>query len=471
MRRSLTGLVVAFGGAALSLACTELRTAEREDATPADAPAGNGDITPAQLVKPPEDATPKAAPADRACAEAWTVEVKTDTGCSPRQVRLVDPDIALDATSVSIARTPAGRVGIVYNAESSSTAGMMRLATLTPAAPGFAAPKLLVRTGGRYEHLGFATRIAASAPDTLHVLAHDIQDVDGIGDLRLFELAASATGFSPPELVVPSVRRGAELGLAVDPSGTTFVSARVTSAANKTRVAAFRQVGSGAYEPLPDLASALFPQGVVAAGATSLHVDGSGRLHALYQTAEFPGASNPRYHTFDGKEWSYRKTLDNQRLEGIAGYSPRIATFGNKKLAVYFFRRSGQPAGSATAELRLATWEGTDDEPEVQVLEAAIPAPDEKAPQYRVAMAVDGFGLVHLAFVSPGYEGESRLEYRRQVIVAGSKSWLTDVIDGDVLSETSDAFVDLVLDDGARPHIAYRSGKDLRVRYATRFDR
>ncbi len=469
--RSLVGLAVALGCATVSLACSELRTADVDGATPESAPAGTGDITPAQLVPPPEETAPKVAPVDRACAEAWTMEAKTDSGCSPRQVRLVDPDVAIDATGVSIARTPAGRVGIVYNAESSSSAGAMRLVTFTPAAPGFTAPKITFRAARDYQHLGFATRIAASAPDTLHVLAHDVQDIDGVGDLRVFELAASATGFSPPELVIPSVRQDTELGFAVDPSGTTFVSARVTSASNKTRLAAFRQVGSGAYEPLPDLASAILPQGVAAAGATSLHVDGSGRLHALYQTAEFPGASNPRYHTFDGEEWSYRKTLDNQRREGIAGYSPRIATFGNKKLAVYFFRRSGQPAGSATAELRLATWEGTDDAPEVQVLKSGISAPEATSPRYRVAMAVDGFGLVHLALVFPSNAGEGRLEYRRQVLVAGSKSWLTDTIDDNVLSETSDAHVDLVLDEAARPHIAYRSGKDLRVRYATRFDR
>jgi hypothetical protein len=467
--RSSLGPVAAFGCATMLFACTELRHAEGETMAAPAAPASEGDVTPTQLVTP-EEVAPKIAPTDRVCAEAWTVEARTDSGCTPRQVRLVDPDIALEATDVSIARTPAGRVGIVYNAESTSTSGAMRLATFTPSAPAFAAPKLTVRAGMEFAHLGHATRIAASAPDTLHVLAHDVQDIDGIGDLRLFELAASATGFSPPELVVPSVRRGAELGLAVDPSGTTFVSARITSASNKTRLAAFRQIGSGAYETLPDLASAILPQGVAAAGATSLHLDASGRLHALYQTAEFPGVSNPRYHTFDGKEWSYRKTLDNPRLEGIAGYSPRIATSGNKKLAAYFFRRAGQTSGG-TAELRLATWEGADDTPEVQILVAALPADDERSPQYRVAMGVDGFGLVHLALVVPTGEGKGRLEYRRQVLVAGSKSWLTDTIDDDVLSVTSDALVDLVLDDGARPHITYRSGKDLRVRYATRFDR
>ena len=45
------------------------------------------------------------------------------------------------------------------------------------------------------------------------------------------------------------------------------------------------------------------------------------------------------------------------------------------------------------------------------------------------------------------------------------------VVDSDVLSNLSTAYVDLVVDDHARPHIAYVSAKDGKVKYATRFDR
>lgn len=87
-------------------------------------------------------------------------------------------------------------------------------------------------------------------------------------------------------------------------------------------------------------------------------------------------------------------------------------------------------------------------------------------------MAVDKFALVHLAIIRPTSTTAGYLEYRREARDAsGSTKWLSDIVDPDVLSDTSDAFVDLVVDENARPHIAYRSGKDLKVRYATRFDR
>jgi len=58
----------------------------------------------------------------------------------------------------------------------------------------------------------------------------------------------------------------------------------------------------------------------------------------------------------------------------------------------------------------------------------------------------------------------------------GSITWLTDTIDEnalgtDLTATAPNAFAAIVVDAAARPHIAYRSGKDGNVYYATRFDR
>ena len=93
-------------------------------------------------------------------------------------------------------------------------------------------------------------------------------------------------------------------------------------------------------------------------------------------------------------------------------------------------------------------------------------------PAYRVAMAVDKFGLIHLAIIRPSPGNAGTLEYRRQARDAsGNVKWLSDIVDDNVLAGGANGRVDMVVDDKARPHIAYISDVDLKVRYATRYDR
>lgn len=49
--------------------------------------------------------------------------------------------------------------------------------------------------------------------------------------------------------------------------------------------------------------------------------------------------------------------------------------------------------------------------------------------------------------------------------------WLVDVVDPNVISQFETGALDLLVDENARPHIAYFSGADSKVRYATRYDR
>jgi hypothetical protein len=87
-------------------------------------------------------------------------------------------------------------------------------------------------------------------------------------------------------------------------------------------------------------------------------------------------------------------------------------------------------------------------------------------------MAVDKWGLVHLAVVRPTTTTAGTLDYWRQTPVdGGGTKWLQDVVDDDVRASDQYGLVDMVVDENGRVHIAYRSGVDYKIRYATRYDR
>lgn len=467
----------ALGLAALGgvLACTDLRASDPVAET---APPGEEETTLPKTPPPASDGGADAGPPpkeptdDVACGkDAWSLATKTMAACAARQVRVVSPESAIDVNAVAIARTAAGRVGIVWNTEMMASAGEMRFASFTPTAPGFAAPTVMIRKGSDYDHVGHTAKIVASGTDTFHMLVHDVDDVDESGDIKIVKHTGAAPSFSTPELVFSEVRRGAETALAVDATGTTVASARISTGPNKARFAIARQIGATAFAALPDLSTTLAPQNAPGIGQASLTFDAQAKLHLVYHHNDAVAGTWPRYHSFDGTGWSYRKTVDNNVPEGIAGFSPRLIVSGNKKIAAYFFRRSGQPA-PASAELRIATWSGADDTPQVSVIESSIPSATELAPLHRVAMAIDPFGLLHLAMVRPEGLSNGRIVYMRQIRVGGETKWLEDIVDPKVLEQNSgEAFVDLVVDERARPHIVYRSGIDGLVRYATRFDR
>jgi hypothetical protein len=49
--------------------------------------------------------------------------------------------------------------------------------------------------------------------------------------------------------------------------------------------------------------------------------------------------------------------------------------------------------------------------------------------------------------------------------------WLTDVVAPGIVSDLSESRADITVDARGRPHIAFRSGADGAVYYATRTDR
>jgi len=321
---------------------------------------------------------------------------------------------------------------------------------------------------------GFHVRLGASAPDDLHVLSHDVEDGTS-GDVVHRRLVSGKAPLTNAEAVFAAVPSKTEIGLLVDGAGDAYATARVVSTTTDGgvplwKVVIRRKAAGGPFAPLPDVADGMRVDVAPDIGATSAARASDGSIGLLYHHAESTFWSAPRFVAFDGTAWSSPKTAESPPPQGIAGANPRLAIHGTRKYAAYFSRKS-QPAETATAELRLATWSLSSEFPTVEVIAEGIPSPKPMDPRYRVAMAVDPHGLVHLVIAHPSNTLGGMLEYRRQTRVGDRVVWLRDIVDEDVISSDVAPAVDLVVDEDSRPHIAYVSAIDLGVRYATRFDR
>lgn len=469
---------------AVLAACTGLKSAENQPVVispDGSTPNGTSDAgddddggavvnLDASVLAPPDAGR---APEDFECdKDEWTKPTKTQAECSDRRVYVVETASTIDTNGVSIARTPAGRVGISYNTENSES-GALHLAHFLPKTDGFAKPEIVLGAAQTYEHAGFMSRLGATAPDTLQLLTYDVDDIDSVGKLHFSTLVGGKKPLTDQELVAAGLPRPSEIAFAVAPDGSAYALARLATGTAKAKIIARRRELTGTWGDLPDvpeLGGGLLPQEAPGVGSAWLHLDPAGQLHLLYHHNEVMQHSTPRYHVLANAKWTFRKTIDNNVVDGLSGFSPRIVTFSTRKYALYFFRKALQDTG-ATADLRLATWIDTE-KPTVEIIDQGIPSAEPLRPRYRAAMAIDKYGLIHLAIVRPSGANRASLDYKRQArIASGGTKWLTDVVAPEVLSEQSDAFVDILVDENARPHIAYRSGADSKVYYATRFDR
>jgi hypothetical protein len=470
MRRGLSLLAVASVG--IFLACSDLKRADEAPAVESD--GGADDAAPSDDL-PASDAAVDVGdpPEDFACAEPWKTEPKSLAQCAPRQVKEIDEG-APDMDDVSIARTPAGRVAVAFFAPQSFDEGDMRFVHFTPATSMYT-PKVITRPGNFALQAGYHVKLAASGPDTIHVLAHDV-DEQSSGDLIHFRFVNGKEPFTQPaDVVLSALERKTEVALAADSVGNVIATARVTTGAKDAgtpiaKLVARSKTGTGAFVPMPDLAMDLSPNDAPGVGAASLLYDSAGKQNVLFHFCASPTGSQPVYLAFDSNDWSAKKTVDNGMFDGFSGLNPRLAVHGSEKIAAFYYRKAGQSDFSATADLRISRWSASGEVPQAFILDQGIPSP--ATPRHRLAMAVDVYGLVHLAVVRPTSPTSGRVDYYRETRVAGGAAkFVRDVVDEDVLGFDQDAAVDLVVDEKARPHIAYRSGKDLKVYYATRYDR
>lgn len=471
MRR--TWLVLALLGAAVAAsgACSELKEAPpgEQDAGVADASDDVVEASQDPSTDAPSDGPLPDSPPDSECNEPWTLATKTSAACAPRRVALVESG-TLFVAYVSIARTSNGRVGILYNFTDIEQDDLHLSHFVESAAwpPTFTKAVL---SKGFAEHVGIRGRVLGGSGDVLHVVEHEYAD-DGPGDVVYIKLANGQTPFTPAELISSGVPRNASLSAALGPSGEVMAGWYVPSSAGDAgvpgRFATSLRPASGTFTS-PVVVESDVVDSAGGVGQSSLRIDTSGATHLLLYHSRSSFGGSPRYYSSSGTGFAPRKSLENAAdQDGFVGHSPSIAVFGARKHASYFAR----PSGTSKAQLHLASWTLQNEDPSLQIVEQNIPAPDPKLPTYAASMAVDRWGLVHLAIVLPGTSSTAGvLEYKRQTRQNGQVSWLTDIVDDDVLSSSTDAHVDLLVDDRGRPHIAYRSAKDGNVYYATRTDR
>ena len=417
-------------------------------------------------------------PSDFACTKAWSSPPGSgDPRCEGiRTVSLVATG-TVTVGGVSIALTSAARLGIAYDTIAPVDAQGVQVATFvvptTAAAPLM--PTLVGIGFGEQSHAGQAHAIAASgAADVLHVVYVD-EDEDEVLYRQIVAGGATATA---TELVATGVGAGSYVSLAASATGTVRAVYYVPSF-GAVRSAA-RNAGGGFATP-SEIVTGLVA-GAPGVGQSALTFDDQETPNVLFQSCPTAGFSTPTWVTFSGS-WSLEKTIDNNVLNGFAGYSPSIVVSNATKYASYFFVAANQTF-QPTAELHVASWQLASDTPTVSIVDNAIPASDPAEDagavdfRFSAALAVDGFGLLHMVVVRPDAMNQiASVEYVRQTQSSGgSITWLTDTIDEnalgtDLTATAPNAFAAIVVDAAARPHIAYRSGKDGNVYYATRFDR
>ena len=409
-----------------------------------------------------------APPLDFECpTDPWTKATKPKKECEPRQVKVVEAAAPIDVRGISIARTPTGRVGIVYNSEQGAETGEIHLVHFVPTLPTYPAPKLVTRATGFAFHDGYNTKIAAMAPDTLAgpLVRHGRCELRRRGpspQARRRHGAAHrrARRDRREEPDRDRVRQRSRRQYRRD---VPRVDGRDDREARRRRR---RHAGGRRSRRCPIWRRRSTPRTRPASAPASMFVDPGGQVHLLYHyndDALAPQFSTPRYHTLAGATWSDRKTIDNNAPDGLSGFSASLAVFGTKKYAAFFFRkarasRRQRPRTCCSSSWDCAPRHADDRDPRLSRSRRRTRSTPRTASRSRSTSSASCTSRSSGRRTSTHKNGY--LEYRRQTREpGGGTKWLSDIVDPDVFSDLSSAFVDMVVDENARPHIAYRSGE------------
>ncbi len=393
-------------------------------------------------------------PPDVECPTPWNTNGTATGACAGRTTAAIAKAV-IGVNTLSIARTAAGRIGIAYNSMFSFEEGHLEVALFSPTAPGFK-PTTVEVAGNQFEDIGGTSRILAGSSGDFYVVYQALPDglleyrsVSGTGTFSPVQDLASGLGSRTS--LTASISSKDDVRVAYFDPAAGNIASRMRSKAGQVGAPSIVQNASGADAGAPFLRF------------LSMAVDDTDSFHLAFAHGYSQG-STPRHVTFTGTFWSPPKTLDNQSIDGFAGQSVALAIAGQNKYAAYFYR-----AGTGSvAELRLASWTNEAGPATVTVVSKPFEAKFPN-PLYRVAIAVDVWGLVHLAVITTT-TGRRSLEYVRQTRLGGVVSWHTDVVQNDIATTTAgDAFVDLVVDAKRRPHIVYYAPVDGNVYYATKF--
>jgi hypothetical protein len=479
--------MTALGGLALLMACSQLKTSTSgldagigSDAEPPLDDAGIANLPDAMMRT---DSAVTDGPIDSVCGlrnDAWTDETPSNAACKKRRSFLIEawngPQDPLAARSLSIARSPTGRIAIAFNGETSFEEGFLGIRVFASPIAGAPTPITSLRLGDGVlgENIGAAVRIAAG--DGTDEDFHFIYQADislGGGDILYRRIPpALPLAYGTAEKVAASVGSGTTLALAVSPTTRDVLVSYFKPPATNISGTLETRLRSSATKTFsaPIVLQPNFSQsGVEGKAEGTLHYDTGGSASAAYMLSDGQFSATPQYAALAGATWgSSRKTLDNSLRNGIAGRTIGLLKRGDENIATYFF----VPGGSNKASLRSARWTLDTDTPVIEDIVQAISADDPTTPRYSARSAIDRFGLLHIVYAYPQSPTKCSIGYLRQQRVSGSLKWLDDGVAENLnCTEITSVQVAMVVDaTNARPHIAY-SVSGVGLFYATRFDR
>lgn len=397
-------------------------------------------------------------------ANRWASTTKSDAKCKGRIVRLLESwqggDGAVQTTGVAIARAPSGRTAIGVHRVHTPEEGELRLFALNGTPEGFAVPvPIRVFNQSGFESHGVGIRIARGSTDDFHVVYQRVDDAAG-GPV-LYRRLTTAGVLTTPETVaiVPDEARPS---LAASPKNDDAV---ISYFIKPSKVISRFRTGTG-MKPEVSVTESILGS-APAAGSSSLAYDTSGQAHVAYIYSTNPASAAPKYVQSNGQYWNIgSQTLDNGTSAGIFGFSIAMAVRGLQKSVAYFAR----PIGSSTAELRVATIDGTGAFPTIETVLQDIPIPTPGATAVHLDLTFDRLGALHMVAVLPG--ATCKIAYLRQVPAqAGALKWVEDLVDEPIAcSSDNDVQVALTVDESIRAHIVYAVGA-VGAYYATRYDR
>jgi hypothetical protein len=481
--------MTALGGLAMLIACSQLKTnptlvTDAGVASDAEAPPEDAGITPlADATMSTDSASIEDGPIDSICGlqnDAWTDATPSNVACKKRRSFLIEawngPQATLGARSLSIARSPTGRIAIAFNGETGFEEGFLGIRVFASPIAGAPTPITPLKLGNGVlgENIGAAVRIAAG--DGTDEDFHFIYQADislGGGDILYRRIPpALPLMFGTAEKVASSVGSGTTLALAVSPTTRDVLVSYFKPPATNISGTLETRLRSSVTKTFsaPIVLQPNFSQnGVEGKAEGTLHYDTGGSASAAYMLSDGQFSATPQYAALAGGTWgSSRKTLDNSLRNGIAGRTIGLVKRSDENIATYFF----VPGGSSKASLRSARWTLDTDTPVIEDIMQAISADDPTTPRYSARSAIDRFGLLHIVYAYPEAPTTCAIGYLRQQRVSGSLKWLDDGVAGNLnCTEITSVQVAMVVDaTTARPHIAY-SVSGVGLFYATRFDR
>ena len=389
-------------------------------------------------------------PPDVHCRGPWS-KGSTDPTCKRRRTLAIQTDVR-EPTTLAIERSRGGRTAIVFSSADGNGANGNTLELVQfdnpqkPSTHSF---------GGGFRQYGAAT-LAKWGEKNLLLAYHWVT----AGQIDVVELGLNGP-VRTEETIATGLKTPTYLSLA-----TNAASAAQVAYFDPTAAKLFsrgRKNATDAWAARSEIDRDFVTDGLAGSGQVSLALDEIGNAHVGYHRADYRPSSQPKYKGRTSDAWGPSTIIDIGG--GAVGYGIAFGIFQETRFAAYF----GPGTSDQYRQLRFASWTGNSFPP-VMLLDANILVDDPLAPNTSVAMGVDSFGLVHLVTATPvGYS--SQIRYVRQAISDGKTIWLADTVDDlPVTKETSATLVGITVDEQSRPHIAYHSGADNIVHYATIFD-